>query len=298
MKNKYIFSQNLRAALFSTLLIAFFIGCGAGVPFTGSPQTGVVIRYWFEPGQTLHYSLENQSSINTEMMGEAVEMGSDIFAEYTLEGRGRNSDGDLLIGVTVDTMKMEIRSIREDLVPDLSSLIGKSFGLVLSPTGEVMEYMGTEDLFIDLGQMMGGRQNIKDSFRNIFISLPEQEIKIGDSWTENGERMETVMGMEVNSRFESINRFEAVEEVDGMECLKFTTKKSAEMNGEGERMGTGFVLEGNLDVFITWYFAYRRGILVKMEIDTFLEGNIAVGGGSGMTIPVTSETTGHVRLTL
>jgi hypothetical protein len=46
----------------------------------------------------------------------------------------------------------------------------------------------------------------------------------------------------------------------------------------------------------TWYFAYKEGIFVKMISNGSAEGTITVSGPQNMSIPMTREVKGEIKL--
>jgi len=279
------------------ILFTVFFGCAAKKPSWGDPKTGFILNYRLAPGQILAYHTTTKQSTNMEMMGQPIDVETDILFNYSLKGIGSDEQKNILTEITLDTASITANSPQGKQTFDLSSLIGKNFGLTLSPMGEELQYSGIDSLpEIDFGQMSGGKRDAKSFFVNPFPNLPQNPIRIGETWTDKGERTMPQGNMEITVKTESKNIIEKLEIMDSVECLKINSQSTGTLDGEGQQMGMDMVFEGDLESTTTWYFAYKKGIFVKMTSEQFVEATIAVSGQTSMTIPLTQETNTEIRL--
>ncbi len=179
--------------------------------------------------------------------------------------------------------------------PDLSAIVGKNFGLTISPKGKKISFSDPESIKVDFGPM-GGKRDAESFFKNLFPKLPDNPMKIGQSWTVSEEKMEPQSGLNINIKSESVNTLVALETVDGMECLKITTKTTGTMDGKGNQGGMDIDFEGDLEATSTWFYAYKKGIFVSANSENLVEGTAVVAGGQNMTIPITQESKTEVKL--
>ncbi|MCU0646105.1 MAG: DUF6263 family protein, partial [bacterium] len=235
---------------------------------------------------------------NMEQMGQSIAIKTNSLAIYTITGTGINQQKNLQADVMLDTMSIVMSSPMGENKPDLSSVLGKNFGMTFTSKGKELDYTRTEALEIDFGMMAGGKQNLSSNFRNLFPDLPQQPIKIGETWTSKDTLTIPQSGMEINLKTETTNKLEGLEVVAGMECLKITSKSKGTVDGKGERMGMNMGIEGDTDATTTWYFAYKLGIFVKAESESFMESTIAISGPQNMTMPMSQETKSEVKLIL
>jgi hypothetical protein len=179
---------------------------------------------------------------------------------------------------------------------DLSPIIGKSFGLTFSPKGDELEFSGVDTLVVDFGQMQGGKQNARNFFRTILPDLPEKPVKIGETWTDKDTMMMNRSGMKIKTNTDGKNTLEGYETVDGIECLKISSKMTGILDGAGQTMGMDMNFEGDIEGKSTWYFAYKKGTFVKVEAESFMEGTIAISGQTNMTMPISVESKSTINL--
>ncbi|MCU0644881.1 MAG: hypothetical protein MUC94_11540 [bacterium] len=295
MSNKR--SNVLFAFVVLAMIVSLFIGC-AKKPFWGNEQTGFILNYRLVPDQVWKYSSTNDQNMNMEQMGQSIAIKTKSLTIYSIKGTGINQQKNLQSNVTLDTMSIAMSSPMGENKPDLSSVIGKNFGMTFTSKGKELDYTRTEALEIDFGKMPGGKQDLSSYFRNIFPDLPEQPVKIGETWISKDSLTIHQMGMEVKTKTETTNKLEGQEVVAGMECLKIASKSKGTVDGKGENMGMNMSVEGDTDATTTWYFAYKLGIFVKAESESFMESKIAISGPQNMTMPMSQETKSEVKLIL
>jgi len=281
-----------------SLVILFLFGCASKKSFWGDEKTGFILAYKLDKDQVMQYDNTGSVGMSMEMMGQTMDINIDFGAKYTLKGNGINAEKNLVSKVTIDDMKVGISSMQGDLNPDMSKVKGKSFDLTFTPKGKELDFSGIEDLKIDMGQMSGGEQSIKGYFQDMFSNLPDQPIKIGTTWTSKDVQTTPQTGIEVTTTSESTHKLIGFEKVDGYECLKIESKATGTQEGSGDMEQTGMHLEteGDVETETIWYFAYKKGVLVKAISDVFTEGTFAISGPQNMTIPMTSETKAEIKL--
>ncbi len=296
-----IVKTNLRILLyfcFLTLMIALIIGCAAKKPFWGDEKTGFILNYRLSPKQQWKYHSNSTQMMNMEQMGQAIETETNSINHYTINGKGLDEQKNLLATVFIDTMNIVVKGMGRENKPDLSPFIGKSFGLTFSSKGKELELPGADSLTVDFGMMGGGKQDAKNFFRSILPDLPSNPVKIGETWSEEDTSKVKQGGMDININMKSTHTLEAMETMNGMECLKITTTSNGTLDGKGQQMGMDLNFEGDLEGNATWYFDYKKGSFVKSNTENFMEGTIAVSGQTNMTMPITQETKVEVRLEL
>ncbi len=297
MRKEKIFKQTT-VILLSIILIV--LGCAGhkelAKPYTGGPETGLSFSYSLEPGVTYQYTSENDMTQNIEMQGRSMQNTSTSTAKFTVKGKELDDKNNLIFEIIIDSLSsvMEGMGGRREL--DLSPIMGKPFQIVLSPSGEELEYIGTDSLQVDVGPMAGGKIGVKRFFQRVFPDIPEKSVKVGETWTENDIDTTQQSGMDVVSDMELKHTFKGIETIDEYECLVISSKGEGKLDGDGEQMGSSFVFEGYIELELTYYFAYKKGIFVKAESKSFIEGTVAVTGGMSMTLPMTIETNSSVNL--
>ena len=290
--------QNLRRGslpVLVVLVVVFLAGCAVKKgDLWGDPETGLILQYRMPVDQILKYHSSGEMNQNIEVMGQSIDIEVNTKTAFSVKAKGLKEDNHQL-GITIDSMSISIVSPEGDLSPDLSSVIGKSFDMTLSPLGKELELSGAESIQYDTPSE--GKRSIASDFQAIFPNLAGRPVKIGDTWTSTDTITEKSESNEIQINKENVHTLKGFETVDGMECVKITAEVTGTLQGAGEQQGMDFDIEGEMKGTDTWYFAYKEGIFVKMISTAVVEGLIEVGGPQGMSIPMTHDVKVEIKLT-
>ena len=277
-------------------VLGAFLGCASKKPIWGDAETGFILKYRMAPNQSYEYTGTSQENSTTEMMGQTMESETNVTSNYTVQMIGTDDQKNLLTQITLNSLDWVSKGMQGEQTVDTESVIGKSFGLTVSPCGTELEYTGVDTLpQIDLGRM-GGKRGMKSMFRSVLPDLPTEPTKIGGSWTSTQEFTETQNNMDITVVIESNNSLEGYQTINGSECLIIKTKSTGTLDGTGSMMGADMTFEGDTEGESTWYFDYKKGIFVKSISESIMEGTVAVSGQANMTIPISQESQSETRL--
>lgn len=288
--------RNLVSFCILMLMFALIIGCAAKKPFWGDEKSGFILNYRLDPDQVWNYQINSTENTNMEQMGQTIDVQSNSMLKYTVKGNGLNEQKNFQSTFTIDTIDVISKAMGQERNVDLSPFVGKSFGLTFSPKGDELEFSGVDTIVVDLGMTQGGKQTPRNYFRTIFPDLPEKPIKIGETWTDKDTMAVNQSGMKINVNTDGKNTLEGFETVDGVECLKISSKTKGIMDGAGQTMGMDMNFEGDIEGKSTWYFAYKKGAFVKVEGESFMEGTIVISGPTNMTMPISVESKSTINL--
>jgi hypothetical protein len=272
-KNQFVSFTALGFVVFCLVLA----GCAMKKPMWGDPETGFILKYNITQDQVLNYKSVADSIETTNMMGQSIEASTKFNMDYNIKGTGADDQDNLLTQVTINDFGINISSsMQGEIAPDTSGLKGKSFGVSFSPIGDEIEFIGIDDLpKIDFGQMSGGEQNVSRYFLDILPNLSDDPIKVGGTWSYQKEYNIEQGPLGITMKVESTNILEGLETVKGMECVRIKTQGKGTVEGSGNVMGTELKIKGDVDSTATWYFAYKKGLFVKVsgeeDVDLIIE---------------------------
>jgi hypothetical protein len=275
------------------LLIAFLAGCAAKKQFWGDPTTGLILQYQMPKDQVLKYQISNKMTQNVEVMGNAMETRINTGYVFSVKSKGLKRINHHL-DITIDSMELDVSSPQGDLSPDVSSVIGKSFNMVLSNLGKELDLSGAESIAYEMGP--SGERSIVSDFQAVFPDMAGKPVKIGDTWTTHDTINVKGGNADLRLTFENINTLKGLETVNGMECVKVIAAVTGTMTGEGQQGPANLYFEGDIEATDTWYFAYKKGVFVKAISEGQTEADIAVTGEQKMTIPMTMKTNFETKL--
>ncbi len=252
---------------------------------------GIVLEYKMPEGRTLSYRTDGESVESAEIMGQTRESHSTSSDAFSLRGKGRKGQ-DLLLSVTIDDMSMVTTSPQGDVSPDLTSLRGKSFDMVLSPLGSEVDVSAAEAITFESPV---GPRSIATGFKLFFPDLPGKPLQVGDSWPSGGGTTEKTGGIEIKLEFQNVNTFEGLETIDGRECARIRSEVTGGISGSGNQQGMDMVFSGTGKGTDLWYFAVKEGIYVKSTSDMKMDISITISA-LGQTLPTTQTRKGEVKL--
>jgi hypothetical protein len=279
----------------SVIAILALAGCAAKTTApAAAPKApaGTVLEYKMPAGRVLTYTNTEEMGQIMEVMGQTVDAHTKGGGTFTFSAKGKK-DQNLLLGVTIDDMSVTITGPMGDQSPDMSTVKGKSFDMVVSPLGSEIDVSGAEAITY---QSANGTSNVAPGFKLFFPDLPGKPLKVGDTWPSSAAADDTSGGMSLKLGFQYVNTFEGLETVDGMECARIKSDYTVTLSGTGSQQGMDMALTGTGKGTDLWYFAVKEGIYLKATSDGTYELSISVSA-AGMTIPMTQTRKSELKLT-
>jgi hypothetical protein len=273
-----------RAALAACLVGA--IGLAASAP------ASAVLEYKMPAGRALTYQTSSEDAQVMEVMGQTMDTHIANTGTFTFRAKGQK-DKNWLVGVTLDDIAASVTGAQGDMSPDMSSVKGKSFDMVLSPLGVEVDVSGAEALTYAIATES---QSVASGFKVFFPDLPGKPVKVGDTWPSSDSTEEKTGSMTIQIQLQNVHTLEGFETVDGMECARVSSQVTGTISGSGNQMGQDMTFSGTIKGKNVWHFAGKEGIFVKGTTESTTEMSIDVSS-AGMTIPMTRTSKSEVKLT-
>jgi hypothetical protein len=267
-------------------VMAGLILAGAAIPKTGAAgnaEESVVLEYKMPAGQVLRYLSKDEMTQVSEAMGQKFETLATTTGTYSFQPKGRKEQN-FLLAVSIDDMAMSITGTQGDLSPDLKSVKGKSFDMVLSPLGAEVDVSGAEPISYET---LTGPRNVAMTFKAFFPDLPGKPVKVGDSWPSNYAIDEKAGPVDIHFDFQNLNTLEGFETVDGRACARISAKVTGNISGTGSQQGVDMLFGGTMKGTDLWYFALKEGVFVKLTSELSSDMAISMSGAQSMTVPTT-----------
>jgi hypothetical protein len=282
-----------RAAVAAALLI---LAAGTVVATPASPQAkpgqAAVLEYKMPAGRSLTYQGKSEGSQAMEIQGQSIDSSSTGSSTFSFKSKGAK-DKNLLLAVTVDDMASSMNGPQGDVSPDMSSVKGKSFDMVLSPLGNEVDVSAAEALTFTAAE---GTGNISSSFKAFFPDLPGKPVKVGDTWNSSDSVEEKSSAQTMKTEIQNVHTLEGFETVDGVDCARISTQFTGTITGTGSQGGADLTFSGTTKGKNVWFFAVKEGYLVKTTSESTSEISVDVSA-MGMTIPVTATSKSEFSLT-
>jgi hypothetical protein len=280
-------------AILASLFVLLIAGCAAEKSLWGDPESGLILQYRMPEDRRLRYELSSETAQHMEMMGQPMVINIQEIRIISVQARGM-TDENLRLGITLDSMNMKIKGPGGDLSPDVTGVLGKSFGMTLSPGGREMELSGVDTIQYDLGPQ--GKQSVGPAFQTLFPDMSLKPAKIGETWSGKDTILQKSGDGELRITIHSVNTLSALKRVEEMECAVITSVLSGTVEGKGKQRGMDLVTEGTIEGTDTSYFAYTKGIYVGGKTITRSDVMVTGSGPREIRIPMRREMTIQTKL--
>lgn len=264
-------------------------GCAAktGACAWGDLDSGLILEYRMSEGDPVSYTFTSSSVQTMEIQGQSIPVESVEILSFSAEPKGVK-DGEFALGITIDGLTVMISSSQGEMEADTGDVVGESFDMTLSKLGVEGGLPDQDALQYTIGPE--GPKSVITGFSVIFPDLPEGAITIGDTWPTSVEIVEESDGGDVVIAIDAINTLEGFETVAGLECARIATVLTGTIEGSGIQQGAAWTMQSDMEGSGDWYFAYKKGIVVRDVTEGTADGAIVVQGPGGeMTIPVSRE---------
>jgi hypothetical protein len=279
-------------ALAAFLLATLGPALSAAGPASAPAAKATVLEYKMPKGRVLTYQNKSEEAQVMEVMGQSMDTSTTGTSTVTFTSKDRK-DKNFLLGVTIADMAVSITGAQGDMSPDLSSVKGKSFDMVLSPLGSEVDVSGAEAITYAIASET---RNLASGFKVFFPDMPGKPVNIGDTWPSTDSIVETTGSLTIRIDIQNANTLEGFETVDGMECARISAQATGTISGSGNQMGQDLTFTGTTKGKTVYYFAVKEGCYVKATSESTNEVSIDVPA-AGMSIPMTQRSKGEVKLT-
>jgi len=280
---------------------------------TGKPEDQIyTLSLDLQPGTSYPFSTEVKQKIDEEVLGQKISLEQTMKTLYTVSVDSTDSQGNTSLTVTYNDMSVTVDNVSSDGdLGDISgalgsmgdemnqlydALEGRTFGVVLSPEGRVQSVSGMEDMIQAMKEWLSasgtpgadqifdqvsglfGDEFITQSWEYYFAYLPEEPVKIGDTWTAN-----LSTGSQFPLNVATVYTLESVTDGTARIGVKGTVtagKDSALMEVSGLQLG--FTFDGTETGQVT--VDLESGWLDSMIASQTVDGKITISGDAGGNI--------------
>lgn len=257
---------------------------------TAEDPRRVLLQFGGGEGDSIRYRLESESEIRLpEEAGADQSSASSMVLRHVIE---RTAGDTIHTRVTIEDIAVDLDGV-EELDAGTRALMeeqqkqmrGSSIRLVTTRTGEVLEMMFG-------GGLAAGAQGMEQAFRETGVSLPAEEIAVGDSWSEEGSVSMASFGVPLAGEMRSTSEYTLAElreeegslvaVVRGEVNMDFVDPTEQASEVELEMIGSG------AEVFL---FDVDRGQLLTDDSTMDITVNVSVpSAGESMTMQMIQRT--------
>jgi hypothetical protein len=288
--------MKLKNTLTAAAAVILVLAAGTVLATPAAPKApaaaATVLEYKMPAGRVLTYQTKSEDSQVMEVMGQSMDTQTANTSTITFKSKGQK-DKNFLVSATIDDIATTVTSSAQgDVSPDMSSVKGKSFDMVLSPLGSEVDVSAAEAITYSIATET---RSIASGFKTFFPDLPGKAVNIGDTWPSTSSVEEKTGSMNIRIDLQNVHTLEGFETIDGKECARVSAQVTGTITGSGSQMGQDLTFSGTLKGKDIWYFAVKDGVYVKSNTDSTTQMSIDVAA-AGMSIPVTQTTKSEVKL--
>ncbi|MBC8180667.1 hypothetical protein H8E88_06030 [candidate division KSB1 bacterium] len=194
---------------------------------------------------------------------------------------------------------------------DPEKIKGKRARIKIKPSGEFIEITAIDS--ISVGERRGRdnnrsrrprrRGNPVNQLRIAFFQLPDKQIKVGDSWTEDYKEPARDAGgfmgrLSQDRKVDGKSKYTVIGEEDknGLNCYHIKVESEYSIESQGSMRGNEFNTEREGESTADIWFAYKEGILVEYTQSDFSESTTAISGEMNRTMASSGESKSTLKL--
>ena len=266
-----------RRALFSSvLLIALFI-VSTGFSEKKSnetPQSGTIkLAYNYLADKPVKYMNVTKITQDMDVNGQSmlVNVASSLGAVVRLADKQANN---LDLEIKIDTLGQSVDSPQGSSGGAMTEVQGKVFKMVISPAGKIIDNSDAAKIVYNVEG--AGESNLAQSFMSYFPALPENQVKIGDTWTTHDTINSKTQSMSMWMPVEAVNKLEEIKTIDGINCAILSATLSGSRKMSTQSQGMTINTSGTFTGTMTLLFAINEGYFVKESVTTKMTGTIEI----------------------
>jgi len=257
-----------------------------------NPQTGPVkLVYNYPAGDYVKYLHTNKIIQTMDIEGQSMDVIVNGIMGCSVRGVAASGEN-LTLEIRIDTLGQVINSPQGYSGGTVQSVKGRSFSMSITQCGKEPDLQEAQNLvyFIE----GSGETNASQLFNDFFPYLPVNPIRPGETWNSSDTSDLTTPSISIKTITSSVNKFEGIEKVNGIECAKITSELSGQQTMITESQGMSVSVSGTFTGTATLLFAIKEGYFVEQNTSAKMKGMIDVSGQ--MTFPLAMETNTSTKM--
>jgi hypothetical protein len=278
---------SLLVVLAALAAVSVLSGCAgrSGACAWGDKDSGLILEYRMTEGEQLAYQYTSDFSQVMEAQGQEIPIDSVQKVAFSIAPSGMKGP-DYAIGVTVEGMNIRIDTPEGNIDGDVDEVVGESFEMTLSKTGEEGNLPEHDVLQFTVGPE--GPKSVIPAFSAMFPDLPGRPVVVGDTWPSEITVEEEEGEGATRLHLDIVNTLDGFEMVAGRECARITSTFTGTITGSGVEQGAEWTIESDTDGTGVCFFDFKSGVFVSDESTGTADGTIVVKAPAGeMALPVT-----------
>jgi hypothetical protein len=196
-------------------------------------------------------------------------------------------DKNTKLEIRIDTIGQSRESPMGFSGGEVKDIKGKTFNIFIAPTGKIIDIAEAQNIVYTIEG--GGETDLSQNLDNYFPVLPSNSVKIGDTWNSLDSTMSKTKTTSMKMLINSVNKLEAVEMVNGVECARISSTLEGNITMKVQNQGMDNLIKGPLTGTSEVLFAIKDGYFIRHTIKTKMNGNLEMSAPEAMSFPVVMD---------
>ncbi len=285
--------KRIRTGILLVGTLAFLLaGCAAQKPNWQElvKSKGINLTYHLKKGDKATYRTISTNDVSQEMMGQTQEFSTTTRAVVHYEVKNVQKDGNFVVEAVIDSLTIKGSN------PALAQVQGildkaknKPVTLIVTPKGKVSSIKGLKAF-----PTVQGAGNWEQTFKSLFLHLPDKAVKIGESWDETEERETGSAGLKITVRAKKHFTLKGVTTYKNKPCLNIPFTGDLNLSGKGSQAGMNIEFSGTGSFTGKVYFNPTTSSYLLMTSENSTEGSARIPSRN-IEIPNTTTTSVKVE---
>jgi hypothetical protein len=233
----------------------------------------IKLQYKYPSARTIKYVTDTKIVQDMDVNGQSMLVNISHFSGYEIKAAG-NVDQNIKLEIKIDSIAQNVESPQGTTGGTITDVMGKNFNILITPAGKVVDLSDASKIVYTIEG--SGEVSLSTEFLNYFPSLPDKEIKPGDTWVSNDTIDTKTDSNTILMPMESNFKFEGIENIDGVDCAKLTATLTGSRKMTTKAQGMEIHTSGPFTGTETLVFAIKEGYFVKETVSTKMTGNIEI----------------------
>ena len=259
---------------------------GQKKPVNTQQTDAIKLEYKYLKETPVKYLSISKMTQTMDIQGQSMQNNINEVFGCSIKAAGK-TDSDLKLEIKLDTLGQVVESPMGTTGGSISDIQGKVINISISPDGRETDISEAEKIIYTVEG--SGESNISRTFLDFFPILPDKPVKIGDTWNIVDNVADTTVASSIENVVNSIDKLEAIENIDGIECARISSTLSGTMSIKIQNQGTDITMKGTFTGNATLLFAIKEGYFIKQVATSKMTGNIEISTPESMTFPLVMD---------
>ncbi|MDP4222102.1 MAG: hypothetical protein Q8868_02210 [Bacteroidota bacterium] len=278
----------MKKLILSSLTFAGLVLLFSGICISGFSQgTGAVkLVYNYPADKQITYLTKSTMAQIMDFQGQTMQVDVKSAFGCSVKTAGKQ-ENNLKVEVRVDTLGQTTDSPMGGTGGAVQDVVGKTCNMIISPEGKVVDMSETAKIvYTNEG---GSESNLTQALNDFFPVLPQKPVKAGETWESNDSSIVTSPSLKMKTFDNSVNKLEAIEIIDGIQCARVSTNHTGTMIMTVNNQGMDIFIKGPFTGTSEYLFAIKEGYFIKLTSAIKMTGNMEISSPETMTVPITLD---------